>query len=119
VKAGLTCPICAAIHFGVATDHRRERRPRAPQRVRRDLRQRRQTVLFAVCCGALDSADEDAVSESISVATAAGAGAEEVIGRLVRQPAGPAVHRMLEQLVAEVERDLDLARRPRSSRRRA
>ncbi len=57
---------------------------------------------------ARDGAGQDPVAEAVGVAAPACCGAEEVVGGPVRQPPRPPVHRVGEQLVAQVERDLDL-----------
>jgi hypothetical protein len=77
--------------------------------VRCDRGQRRQPARGAVRVSAFDRAGEDAVTKAIRVPTISGRGPEEVIGGCNWQSSGPAVHQVCEELVAQIERDFDLA----------
>ncbi len=67
------------------------------------------SILGASRIRAFEGASEDAVTEAVGVAPAARGGAEEVVRRAHRELAGSPVHYVLQQLVAQVEGDLDLA----------
>jgi hypothetical protein len=108
VNAGLVCPICAAIHFGsrpiIAANVAHVRLSECGV-----ISGSGGSPLAARFEFARSTARENAIAESVRIAARAVRGAEEVIGGSKRQPTCAAVHGMLEQLVAQVEGDLDLA----------
>jgi hypothetical protein len=77
--------------------------------MRRDRRQRLEALLGSLIVGLLDGASKNAVAEAVRIAALAVASSEEEVARSAWQAAALAVHAVREQLVAQVERHLDLA----------
>src|SRR5271163_5371145 len=93
----------------VAARLRGEHRPGATQRVRRYLRERRESLLSSLRVCQLGAARQHAVAEAIGVPATPARGSEEVVGRLHRELVADALLTVTHELASGPERHLNLA----------